>query len=176
MSENKFNNKYRVPSARWTDWNYGSEGAYYVTICTKNRDHYFGEIENGEMIYSELGRIAVNEWIKSADIREDMQLDMSCMQVMPNHIHGIVVIGRDVRCCMGNTELPNAFGSQSKNLGSIMRGFKSAVTTQARLQNIAFDWQERFHDRVIRDDDEFRRIAAYIEQNPLNWKNDKMHT
>ena len=66
----------------------------------------------------------------------------------------------------------NHFGPQSKNLASIMRGFKSAVTTTARELNISFGWQTRFHDHVIRDDDEFRRIAFYIEQNPMNWEKD----
>ena len=184
MSNNKFQNKYRIPSARWKNWDYGDEGAYYVTICTKNREHYFGEIVNGEMQYSELGKIAVNEWLKSIELRPDMQLDMECFQVMPNHIHGIVVIGCDGRVAMhcrdamhgvSTGETGNKFGPQRKNLGSVMRGFKSAVTTQARTLNIPFAWQSRFHDRVIRDDEEFRRIAAYIEQNPLNWENDKMN-
>lgn len=176
MSENKFRNKYRIPSARWKNWNYGDEGAYFVTICTKNREHYFGEIVNGEMQYSELGIIAVNEWIKSMALRPDMQLDMECFQVMPNHIHGIVVIGRGADA-MGavNVNNGNKFGPQQKNLGSIMRGFKSAVTMQARTLGISFAWQERYYDRVIRDDDEFRRIAAYIVHNPANWENDKQN-
>ena len=194
MSENRFKNKYRIPSARWADWDYGSEGAYFVTICTKHKEHYFGEIVNAEMQYSELGMIAVCEWMKSVVLRPDMELDMECFQVMPNHIHGIVVIGRDCRndgdckdamhCVFTeNNELirdakhgvSTGFGPQFKNLASIMRGFKSAITTQARMLKIPFDWQARFHDRVIRDDEEFRRIAAYIEQNPLNWENDSMN-
>ena len=171
MSGNKFNNKYRIPSARWVDWDYGNEGAYYITICTKHREHYFGEIVNAEMHYSELGLIAVHEWIKSATLRPDMLLDMECFQVMPNHIHGIVVIGRG---CTGNGT-GNKFGPQTKNLASIMRGFKSAVTMQVRQLQIPFEWQTRYHDRVIRDDEEFRKIAAYIEQNPLNWGKDRMN-
>jgi len=171
MSENRYKNKYRVPSARWADWDYASEGAYFVTICTKHREHYFGEIVNDEMQYSELGLIAVREWIESAALRPDMELDMACFQVMPNHIHGIVVIGRDCR----NDGNGAGFGPQSKNLASIMRGFKSAVTMQARMLDIPFDWQARYHDRVIRDDEEFRKIAAYIEQNPLNWCNDDLN-
>ena len=215
MTRNKFQNKYRIPSARWREWNYGDEGAYFVTICTKHREHYFGEIKNGQMQLSEIGKIAHDEWLKSMDIRPDMNLDMECFVIMPNHIHGIVVIGKneynsgaDDYCrdamhgvstenndsvsdamhgvSTGNeTEnkiewfreielIPSAnhFGPQSKNLASIMRGFKSAVTTNARELNISFGWQTRFHDHVIRDDDEFRRIAFYIEQNPMNWEKD----
>jgi REP element-mobilizing transposase RayT len=200
MSENKYKNKYRVPSARWATWDYASEGAYFVTICTKHKEHYFGEIVNDEMQYSELGLIAVREWIKSAELRPDMELDMACFQVMPDHIHGIVVIGRNCRDAMHGVSIDKCdefgdakhgvenrdakhgvctgagYGPQSKNLASIMRGFKSAVTMQARMLNIPFDWQARYHDRVIRDDEEFRRIAAYIEQNPLNWCNDDSNT
>ena len=105
MSTIKFKNKYRIPSARWVDWDYGDEGAYFVTICTKNRLHYFGEIENAEMHYSTIGEIAAQEWLKSMQLRPDMELDMECFQVMPNHIHGIVVIGRDCRDqCMVETQ------------------------------------------------------------------------
>ena len=218
MTRNKFQNKYRIPSARWREWNYGDEGAYFITICTKQREHYFGEIENGQMQLSEIGKTAQNEWLNSMDIRPDMNLDMECFVVMPNHIHGIVVIGKneynsvrdDGDYCkdamhgvsMENNDTisdamhgvstdnetetniielfqkietitsANHFGPQSKNLASIMRGFKSAVTTTARELNISFGWQTRFHDHVIRDDDEFRRIAFYIEQNPMNWEKD----
>lgn len=218
MTRNKFQNKYHIPSARWREWNYGDEGAYFITICTKQREHYFGEIENGQMQLSEIGKTAQNEWLKSMDIRPDMKLDMECFIVMPNHIHGIVVIGKNeynsggnggdycrdamFGVSMGNNDFlsdamhgvstdnetetniiklfrkiesippANHFGPQSKNLASVMRGFKSAVTTAARELNISFDWQTRFHDHVIRDDDEFRRIAFYIEQNPMNWEKD----
>lgn len=74
MSE-KFQNKYRIPSARLQNWNYGSAGFYFVTICTKNREHYFGEIENGKMKLSELGKIVASEWIKTPEIRPDMKLE-----------------------------------------------------------------------------------------------------
>ena len=70
----------------------------------------------------------------------------------------------------------NHFGPQSKNLSSIIRGFKSAVSTEARLIQPDFCWQARFHDHVIRDDDEFRRIAFYIYQNPANWHCDLYNT
>ena len=67
----------------------------------------------------------------------------------------------------------NKFGPQSKNLGSIIRGFKSSVTTQAKKLNIEFGWQERFHDHIIRNHDELIRISNYIVSNVANWKQDK---
>ena len=60
-------------------------------------------------------------------------------------------------------------GLNEKNLGSIIRGFKSAVTTYARKNNIDFGWQERFYDIIIPDDRAFIRISKYIENNPRNW-------
>lgn len=67
----------------------------------------------------------------------------------------------------------NKFGAQSKNLASIMRGFKSAVTIAARLIDKNFKWQTRFHDHIIRNNLEFQRIRKYIIENPQNWQKDK---
>ena len=69
----------------------------------------------------------------------------------------------------------NKFGPQSKNLASIIRGFKSAVTTNARKIHADFAWQFRFHDHIIRNTDEFNRIQTYITNNPQNWDNDKFY-
>jgi hypothetical protein len=71
MSEDKFKNRYRIPSNRLQGYDYGSFGYYYVTICTQNREHYFGEIMNGEMQLSEIGKIAQLEWLKTTELRQD---------------------------------------------------------------------------------------------------------
>jgi putative transposase len=169
--EDKFQNKYRIPSARWAAWDYGQQAAYFVTICTAHRQHHFGEIVDNQMILSEIGQIAQEEWFKTPIIRPDMNLSLEEFVVMPNHIHGILTIGENEF-----NESPflktATFGPQSKNLASILRGYKSAVTTQARKQQIAFDWQARYHDHVIRNHKEFQHIAAYIIQNPSNWEKD----
>jgi len=199
MSE-KFRNKYRIPSSRWQQWDYRSEGIYFITICTKNRIHYFGEIENGKMILNELGEKVQEEWIKSIKIRPDMNLELGEFIVMPNHFHAVIIIGenkyntnigmengdgygdgRDAmhRVSTGNRPIftsnqqKNQFGSQSKNLASIIRGFKSAVTTYSKKHGISgFQWQERYHDNVIRNSFSFERIQNYIINNPRNWKED----
>jgi len=69
----------------------------------------------------------------------------------------------------------NQFGPQSRNLGSIIRGFKSGVKSYATTNRLVFHWQERFHDHIIRDDMEYRRIAHYIVNNPANWRADKFY-
>ena len=180
----KFQNKYRIASARLQNWDYGSPGLSFITVCTNNRKHYFGEISNDEMTLNDLGFFVQSEWIKSPEIRPDMNLELGEFVGMPNHFHGIMIIGENEfnrRDAMHRVSTPanaqptptNKFGPQSKNLGSIVRGFKSSVTTYSKKLNIEFRWQERFHDHIIRSHDEFVRISNYILNNPNNWKEDK---
>ena len=141
-----------------------------------------------EMHLSAIGFIAEQEWGKTFDIRTDMNLQRGEFVVMPNHIHGIMIIGENQyntgRGAMhgasttpvDQTHAPNnRFGPQSKNLASIVRGFKSAVTKNARLIQAHFAWQPRFHDHIIRNDAEYQRIADYIMANPSRWKEDTFY-
>lgn len=103
-----------------------------------------------------------------------MNLELGEFVVMPNHIHGIIMIGsneynsqrRDAMHCVStnanDTEYKNQFAPQSKNLSSIIRGYKSAVTSYARKNGIEFDWQPRFHDHIIRSIDDYHRIEFSI--------------
>ena len=186
-----FNNKYRIPSARLQNWNYANEAMYFITICTKNKENYFGEIVNTNndtnaiLQPTEIGKIAQIEWYKSIEMRPDMNLEFGEFVVMPNHIHGIIMIGankfntslerRDAMHGVSTNanEFKNKFTPQSKNLSSIIRGFKSAVTTYARKNSIEFDWQTRFHDHIIRSNDAYQRISDYIINNPRKWQQDK---
>ena len=175
----KYQDKYRTQSARLQSWDYGSNAAYFITICTAGREHYFGEIILAQMQLSETGKIAEQEWIKTPDIRPDMKLELDVFVVMPNHFHAIICIGKNeynsgVVPPISQTKQTgqNKFGPQSKNLASIIRGYKSAVTTYARKNNITFGWQPRFHDHIIRNKNEFDSIRNYIINNPSNWKTD----
>ena len=98
----KFRGRFRIPSNRWYRRNYASSGAYFVTICTKWNFPYFGKVLDGEMILSELGKIAFSEWETGPFIRPDQNISLGDFVVMPNHIHGIVVIG-DNRYNAGGT-------------------------------------------------------------------------
>ena len=173
-----FNNKYRIKSTRLKHWDYSLNGAYYVTICTKNRECYLGKIINRKMILSEIGNIASNEWIKTRQIREHVILDE--FVVMPNHLHGIVIIQNDN---LPNVEThshaslqtvhKNKFGPQIRNLGAIIRGFKGTTTKQIRsIGHHNFAWQERYYEHIIRNEHELNRIREYIINNPLQWKLD----
>lgn len=86
----KFQNKYRIPSARMRNWNYGWNKSYFVTICAKKREYYFGEISNGEMIFSEIGEMANKYWLEIPEHFPFVVLDEFI--IMPNHVHGIIII------------------------------------------------------------------------------------
>ena len=186
MSE-KFQNKYRIPSARAAWWDYGSNAPYFVTICTNRSIHYFGKVVDGSMQLSDIGKFAQQCWNEIPLHFPFVILDE--FVVMPNHIHGIIIINKpdiDMQST-GNVQtqnfasLPaenhtkNKFGPQSKNLASIIRGFKIGVTKSARLSNPNFAWQPRYHDHIIRDEKAYENIANYIRNNPKNWNKDKFH-
>ncbi len=89
-----FQHKYRTDSNRLKHWDYSNNGYYFLTICTKNREHFFGEIEDGEMLLNAVGKLVNDEWYKSEKIRKHIILDEFI--IMPNHIHGIVIIDNDL--------------------------------------------------------------------------------
>ena len=191
----KFQNKYRIPSARASWWDYGSNAPYFVTICTKNRKHFFGKIVEGEMHLTEIGQSAYDCWNEIPNHFPFVVLDE--FVVMPNHIHGIIIIDKPADGADGDgadgvqtqnfASLPvsglqsqtdhsttiNKFGPQSQNLASIIRGFKIGVTKFAKTKINGFGWQPRFHDHIIRNEESYQRIKKYIKTNPQNWKSDK---
>ena len=176
----KFKNRYRSASARLANWDYSSNGAYSITICTENRKHYFGEIINAKMKFSPIGEYANKCWIDIPNHFPHFYLDEFI--VMPNHIHGIVMIEKP--CNDGNSKTNQndvtpkhpRFRNQGRNTISAMVGsFKSAVTKYCNENKLPFGWQSRFHDHVIRDADGLFAIRNYIRHNPANWTNDEFH-
>jgi REP element-mobilizing transposase RayT len=93
MPSEKYRGKYRIPSSRLKNYDYGKNGAYFVTIVTKNRQNFFGEIQNGKMVLSEMGKMAKKYWYEIPRHFPFVRLD--AFVVMPNHIHGILWIVRD---------------------------------------------------------------------------------
>lgn len=187
-----FKNKFRVETIRHQEWDYSREGFYFVTICTKDKVNLFGEIKGGKMVLNKLGEIVKNEWSRTKIIRKNVELDEFI--VMPNHIHGIIVIEYNINnvethgnASLGNVGFEthgnaslregykNKFGPQSNNLSAILRGFKGASvkTIRKEFPDINFSWQERFYDRIIRDENELSKIRQYIFDNPLKWELDK---
>lgn len=174
---NTFQNKYRIPSTRASFHDYDG-GVYFVTICTAEREHYFGEIKDGKMKYTEIGLCAL-ENIENITVHYPYA-EIPLYVVMPNHIHLIVFIDntlsvqcRDVARNVSTMKKMSAISPKRGSLSVVIRGFKSAVTRYANQNHISFSWQSRFHDRIIRGQNEMNRIAEYIENNPYNWATDE---
>jgi hypothetical protein len=166
----KFQNKYRIPSTRLQGYDYGSHGLYFVTICTKNRQCYFGTtVETDNLRPSIIGQIAIDYWMEIPKHYPFVELDE--FVVMPNHIHGILFFNRPEK----KDWQPNRFGVQSKNLGAVIRAYKSSVKRFANQNHIEFEWQPRYHDRIIRNNKELNAIRQYIFDNPIKWNNDALN-
>jgi len=150
-------------------WDYPWNGAYFVTICTQNRECFFGDIFEGKMRLSETGKIAHKFWIEIPNHFPFVKLGE--FVVMPNHVHGIVIIENKI-------ETPN-LGVSTKNekwkpgnLGVIINQYKRICTINARKINSRFGWQTRFHDSIIRDYLALNRVSNYIIGNPSKWGRD----
>ena len=162
----RFRDKYRITSTRIPWFDYGSNAAYYITICTKGRKPYLGNVENDKMILSEIGDIVREEWHKTPSIRPELNLYMNDLVIMPNHIHGII-IRRDARPGVSTRiRNKNEFGPQYNNIPSIIRGIKSTVTIRARILNPDFGWQARYYDHIIRNRKDYRRVLEYLNKHP----------
>ena len=174
----KYKNKYRIASSRAQWWDYSWNAAYFITICTQNRAHYFGEIVQNKMQLSNIGILADVFWHESKNHAKDIELD--AFVVMPNHIHGILILnGTENEIEMFGVKNDTTIGkqryqNQGKNsVSSIIGSYKAAVTKHANRLKLEFGWQTRFHDHIIRNEAEFNRIAHYIERNVAQWNEDK---
>lgn len=200
----KFQNKYRIASARLQTWDYRWAGAYFITICTKNRAHYFGEITEGKMQLSTIGVIADILWYETKNHANNVELGE--FVVMPNHIHGVLILNEKDNDNVNNndnngdnvetgyalslqttvqtteptaekTTIQNRFQNIGKNsISSIIGGYKSAVSKHSNRLGYEFGWQTRFHDHIIRDEKSFQTISKYIINNPAKWEEDKFYS
>ena len=163
----------RYKSVRLSHYDYASAGGYSVTMVTTKRACLFGEIQNGEMILSDLGRIIQNEWLRSAEIRKEITLDEFI--VMPNHLHGIVLIG-DVAHCRAalpsDKPLWRKRERRPRSLSTLISGFKAYSTkciNEHRITPGQRLWQPSFYEHIIRSDHELAQLREYIVNNPLKW-------
>jgi putative transposase len=189
MNPDKYQETYRIASARFAGWDYGSNATYFITICTQNRAHAFGEVIDGIVRLTPLGQAAWDCW--SAIPEHFPFVVLGEFVAMPNHVHGIVMIDKPppakvTRANDANVETQNGaslrlrprcrsvnqFGPQSQNLAAIVRGFKIGVTKYARQHQISFAWQPRYHDHIIRNAAEHEHIRKYIIENPQKWAAD----
>ena len=193
----KFQNKYRNESIRLQRWDYGWDAAYFITICTKDRENFFGKILESKMQLSPVGAIADVLWHEIKNHAKNVELGE--FVVMPDHIHGIIVLDgnkkpgtmdnnlvgpRHVLDPQNSNDDPDSektisqkrFQNQGKNtISSIVGSYKSAVTKHANRMNLKFAWQPLFYDHIIRDQRSFHNISGYIRNNVQNWKEDNFN-
>lgn len=139
---------------------------------------FFGEIIDAKVKLSSIGESAKKCWIEIPFHFPFVKLGEFI--IMPNHVHGIIIIDKPENRQSKNRQnkLPiqfnsNRFGPQSKNLASIVRGYKTGVTINARKVNPRFKWQERYYDHIILQKSELYSISKYIRNNPLKWNRDE---
>ncbi|HHX87267.1 MAG TPA: transposase [Firmicutes bacterium] len=168
----------RRKNIRLKGYDYSQAGYYFITICTKDRQKLFGEIVGAGdpacprivgaddpvrpepfMKSNEIGKMVYDCWNKINDIYNNVMTGAFCL--MPNHIHGIVVISG---------------GGQSRPpLPKIIQGYKSVSTRMCFKYNIKTIWQRNYYDRIIRNEHEYLKACEYIENNPLKWVEDKYY-
>jgi len=168
-------------SLRLRGYDYSQAGAYFITICTQNRESLFGHIIHGQMHLNPTGKIAFEEWQKTETMRAAIRLHEYI--IMPNHIHSIIeFVGAH---CMrpvdliatGDNNLQTNDGrvQHAPTLGDVVRGYKSAVTKGINeLQHTLGVpvWQRNYHEHIIRNETAYLKIADYIQTNPKRWEED----
>ncbi len=183
MSSRKFQGKYRIASARLKNYDYSSNGVYFITICSAKREHFFGEIGNASNVcvsLSPIGEIVQKYWNEIPQHFPFVKLDE--MVIMPNHVHGIIWI--DKKDDVVGVEMPKLDVSTIRNknhkiewkpgtIGVIINQFKRICTINSRKINPNFGWQSRFYDHIIRNEKSLHNIRNYIIRNPEMWERDR---
>lgn len=180
MSRHSFAHRRR--SLRLNGYDYSRPGAYFVTISTFKGRNLFGEIHNREMFLNDAGRIVERTWLEIPD--HFLIADLDSFIVMPNHIHGILVLidvgrgrARSTCICLQVCRIPTErFGKPVPgSLPTIIRPFKSAATKRINdLRGIKrmVVWQRNYYEHVIRGNRSLNRIGKFIRENPIRWADD----
>ena len=162
-------------STRLPNYNYSQTGYYFITICTRSMDIWFGQIINAKMCLSDVGLIAQQCWMEIPTHYPRVRLDNFI--IMPNHIHGIIIIENEKNSVRAQNFEPVQNKYQyiiPRSLGCVIRGFKIGVTQQCRKNaHIDFQWKRNYHDHIIRNERSLHRIRQYIQNNPLKWDLDE---
>jgi len=161
---------------RMPRYDYSARGCYFITICIKNKEeNSFGKIIDKKMEFSQKGNIANKCWLEIPNHFPYVRLDD--FVIMPNHIHGIIVILPKA----GDLNFPSRFSNQmfdrsKMDLSKIIQAFKASVTREInKTQDYNFfSWQKSFYDHIINNYKELVQIRQYIKENPKIWsKEDK---
>ncbi|HET6846752.1 MAG TPA: hypothetical protein VFH29_07945 [Anaerolineales bacterium] len=180
----------RRRSVRVKGFDYSTPGAYFVTIVTQGRAALFGVVREGEMRLSPTGSIADSCW-REIPVHF-LHVELGSFIVMPNHVHGILILHATTAAIVGARHGVPAVPEQRVparahhgaplpppaapgSLGVIVRKYKSSVTRQVIRQfggprNV---WQRNYYEHILRDEADWDRVRRYIEANPMNWDKDE---
>ena len=162
---------------RLQDYDYRQSGAYFITVCAFRQACRFGEIRDGQPVLNELGKIVQRCWLRIPEVRASVELDAHV--VMPNHMHGILVIRDDPTSGGRLMHAESPPGLLPDSLGAIVGQFKRAVSIQGRTLAPAPArpvWQRSYYDHVIRSEESLNRIRRYIHGNPARWREDSLYS
>ena len=161
--------KHHRRSIRLPGHDYGSPGTYFVTICVQGRECLLGDVEDGQVLHSDLGRVVCTYWQRIP--RHFTHVELGRWVVMPNHLRGIVTI-------VERSEPSPLQGPPSGSLGAIVGNFKSVTTRRInrmrRTPGVRF-WQRNYWEHIVRNEASLNRIRAYIVDNPARWMEDQLH-
>jgi REP element-mobilizing transposase RayT len=164
-------------SIRLSGYDYARSGAYFVTVCIQNRSCLFGSIVNGEMKLNNAGRIAQEVWEELP--ARFPQVGIDGFIVMPNHIHGILMVGAQF---IAPSDSPfdviknpaRSVIGRAPALGEIIRAYKAISTRKIRPTVKAdFRWQRNYYEHIVRNEESLNRIREYILNNPIQWDVDR---
>ena len=167
---------------RLLGYDYSQDNLYFVTSCVQDRICCFGEIQDGKMTLNQYGQIAQEQWEWLGN--QYSYLILHAFVVMPDHIHGIIEINRDIAgsgrgiidIAGSGRDLTLQYPSKIKSLSELMGAYKTTTSKQIHLNGLkSFAWQRSFHDHIIRNEQAFEKISNYIENNPLKWKDDTFY-
>jgi len=172
---------HRRCTIRLRGYDYAQAGAYFITICTQNRECLFGDIADGEMRMNAAGRMVLKIWNDLPQRFSNAEIDI--VAVMPNHLHGIVSLHRRGDPC--DRPLPSATkgGTLPDSIGRLVQAFKS-ITTHQYIHGVKEQgwrpfpnrlWQRNYWEHIIRDEPELENTCAYIQNNPAQWAEDALN-
>jgi putative transposase len=187
----KFNpNIHHRKSIRLKNYDYSQAGLYFITICTEHRHCLFGTTQNDNMALHDAGNMIDNQWHELPNRFPSVILHKYV--VMPNHFHGIIELVGAIPCgcpdradtSPATTIVADRAGTRPvPTLGDVTGAFKS-LSTNEYIKNVKRNnwqrfagklWQTNYYEHVIRNEESYSKIAEYIQNNPLNWREDKYY-
>lgn len=176
--------KHHRRSLRLKGYDYSSPGAYFITICTHQRECLFGEIVDGEMQLNPLGHVVRSHWLKLQTYHSHLQLD--AWVVMPNHVHAILIVTHgEVGAGLAENISVEPINLISKptptghhGIPEIIRGFKTfsarRINEIRKIRRVPV-WQRNYYEHIIRNEESLQHIRQYVQDNAIAWQHDQLH-